>query len=101
MLPHWHSSIVVQCLIRLLSLHVYSCDSCFCKSSFSFVFAHRTKESKYTVQSVIMINELPLILNMAGYIGSCVRIVQWISLVVVEWGGGVRGREAMGSFGQL
>ena len=89
-LPHWHSSIVVQCLIRLLSLHVRSCDSCFCKSSFSFVFAHRTKESKYTVPSVIIINELPLILNMAGYIGSCVRIVQWISLVVVEWGGGRR-----------
>ena len=84
MLPHWHSSIVVQCLIRLLSLHVHSCGSCFCKSSFSFVFAHRTKESKYTVPSVIMINELPLILNMAGYIGSCVRIGQWISLVVVE-----------------
>lgn len=65
--PLWHSSIVVQCLIRLISLHVHSCDSCFCKGSFSFVFAPGTKESKNTVPSVIMINELPPILNMAGY----------------------------------
>ena len=66
-LSHWHSSIVVQCLIRLLSLHVHSCDSCFCKGSFSFVFAPGTKESKNTVPSVITTNELPPILNMAGY----------------------------------
>ena len=80
MLPHWYSPTVVQCLIRLLSLHVHGCDSCFCKSSFSFVFAHRTKESKTTVPSVIMINELALIVNMARYIGSCDRIGWWISL---------------------
>lgn len=42
---------MVQCLIWLLSLHVHSCDSCFCKSSFSSVLAHRTKESKNTVVS--------------------------------------------------
>ena len=75
---------MVQCLIRLISLHVHSCDSCFCKGSFSFVFAPGTKVSKNTVPSVIMINELPLTLNVAGYIGSCVRIGWWISLVVVE-----------------
>ena len=79
---------MVQCLIRLLSLHVHSCDSCFCKSSFFFVFAHRTKESENTVPSVLMINELPLILNVAGYIGSFVRIGWWISVVVGEGMGG-------------
>ena len=77
----------------IVAWSVHSCDSCFCKSYFSFVFAHRTKESKNTVPSVIMINELPLILNVAG--------LYWVlcqdRLVDFFGGGGIGGGGGRGN----